>query len=128
MTIGNPIEFVFFSLELWALVGIILMFSILQLSTQLIQKFVNAREIGRGLRICVKPTRTRVYDALNAEDADRVNQLTVIPNETYETFVTLISKRKKDILRNNWLVQEYRIHTQTKPQNEVSLNIIQFIN
>jgi type III restriction enzyme len=30
----------------------------------------------------------RVYDAIDVSDDERINQLTVIPNETYETFVT----------------------------------------
>ncbi len=49
LTIGNSIEFVFSHL-LWVLVGIILMFSISQLSTQHIQKFVNDRKL---VEVCV---------------------------------------------------------------------------
>ena len=55
------------------------------------------QEIGRGLRICVNQQGQRIYDALNVEDANRINQLTVIPNETYETFVTQYQEEIKAI-------------------------------
>ena len=44
------------------------------------------QEIGRGLRICVDQQGQRVYDGDDAGDDEIVNQLTVVPNETYETF------------------------------------------
>jgi len=46
------------------------------------------QEIGRGLRICVNTNGVRTYDDKDVQDSERINQLTVIPNETYETFVT----------------------------------------
>ena len=44
------------------------------------------QEIGRGLRICVNQQGERVYDKDDTPDDDILNQLTVVPNESYETF------------------------------------------
>lgn len=44
------------------------------------------QEIGRGLRICVNQQGERVYDNEGTSDDAIINQLTVVPNETYETF------------------------------------------
>lgn len=44
------------------------------------------QEIGRGLRICVNQQGERVYDKEGTPDDEILNQLTVVPNETYETF------------------------------------------
>ena len=44
------------------------------------------QEIGRGLRICVNQQGQRVYDRDDASEEEIINQLTVVPNETYETF------------------------------------------
>ena len=55
------------------------------------------QEIGRGLRICVNDQGQRVYDNSNVADDERINQLTVIPNETYETFVTQYQEEIKEV-------------------------------
>lgn len=44
------------------------------------------QEIGRGLRICVNQQGQRIYDKDEANDDEIINQLTIVPNETYETF------------------------------------------
>ena len=44
------------------------------------------QEIGRGLRICVNQQGERVYDKEDTPDDAILNQLTIVPNETYETF------------------------------------------
>lgn len=44
------------------------------------------QEIGRGLRICVNQQGKRIYDPEDAQNDKIINQLTVVPNETYETF------------------------------------------
>ncbi len=46
------------------------------------------QEIGRGLRICRNQEGKRVHDPDGTEEGKEINLLTVIPNETYETFVT----------------------------------------
>ena len=77
------------------------------------------QEIGRGLRICVNMDGQRVYDKLSVDDAERINQLTVIPNETYETFVTQYQEEIKEIYGTS-RVGAGMTHTyKGKPQNEV---------
>jgi type III restriction enzyme len=45
------------------------------------------QEIGRGLRICVNQEGDRIYDLpYNIKEESEINLLTIIPNETYETF------------------------------------------
>ena len=46
------------------------------------------QEIGRGLRICRNQEGRRVHDSDDTVEGEEINLLTVIPNETYETFVT----------------------------------------
>ena len=55
------------------------------------------QEIGRGLRICVNQAGQRVYDNPNTPDHERVNRLTVIPNETYQSFVGQYQQQIKEI-------------------------------
>ena len=43
------------------------------------------QEIGRGLRLCVDKTGSRIYDA-------NINRLTVIANESYEDFASALQK------------------------------------
>ena len=119
LTIGNPIEFVFSHSALgvgWDNPNV---FNIATLNTAY-SEIRKRQEIGRGLRICVNQQGQRVYDALNAEDADRVNQLTVIPNETYETFVTQYQKEIKDIYGTASAGAGMSHTHKGKPQNEVS--------
>lgn len=44
------------------------------------------QEIGRGLRICVNQSGERVYDSAETPEEEQINQLTIVPNETYKTF------------------------------------------
>ncbi len=61
----------------------------------------------------------RKYDALHGEDADRINQLTVIPNETYETFVKQYQEEIKEVY-GSAKAGTVLTHTHKgKPQNEV---------
>jgi len=46
------------------------------------------QEIGRGLRICRNQAGQRVYDPDSTPEGQEINLLTVIPNESYQTFVT----------------------------------------
>ena len=83
----NPVEFVFSHSALgvgWDNPNI---FNIATLNTAY-SEIRKRQEIGRGLRICVNQQGQRIYDDPNVTDQERINQLTVIPNETYETFVT----------------------------------------
>lgn len=54
------------------------------------------QEIGRGLRICVNQDGQRVYDAADVEEGDELNLLTVVPNETYESFVSQYQEQIKE--------------------------------
>lgn len=55
------------------------------------------QEIGRGLRICVNQKGERVYDSEDTPDDDAINQLTIVPNETYETFARTYQKENEDL-------------------------------
>jgi type III restriction enzyme len=46
------------------------------------------QEIGRGLRICRDQSGVRIYDEDTTPEGEEINLLTVIPNESYQTFVT----------------------------------------
>jgi len=119
LTIGNSIEFVFSHSALgvgWDNPNV---FNIATLNTAY-SEIRKRQEIGRGLRICVNQKGQRVYDALNAEDAERINQLTVIPNETYETFVTQYQKEIKDIYGSTSAGAGMTHTHKSKPQDEVS--------
>ena len=86
-SVSNQIEFIFSHSALgvgWDNPNI---FNIATLSNSF-SEIKKRQEIGRGLRICVDTNGQRIYDKLNVSDDERINQLTVIPNETYETFVT----------------------------------------
>lgn len=54
------------------------------------------QEIGRGLRICVNQNGQRVYDDADVEEGDELNLLTVVPNETYEAFVSQYQEQIKE--------------------------------
>ncbi len=119
LTIGNAIEFVFSHSALgvgWDNPNV---FNIATLNTAY-SEIRKRQEIGRGLRICVNQQGQRVYDALNTEDADRVNQLTIIPNETYETFVTQYQKEIKDVYGTTSAGAGMSHTHKGTPQNEVS--------
>ncbi|MDD3720885.1 MAG: DEAD/DEAH box helicase family protein [Lutibacter sp.] len=95
-SISNKIEFIFSHSALgvgWDNPNI---FNIATLSNSF-SEIKKRQEIGRGLRICVDMNGQRVYDKLNVSDDERINQLTVVPNETYETFVTQYQEEIKEV-------------------------------
>lgn len=80
------------------------------------------QEIGRGLRICVKANGQRVYDAKDAEETQRINQLTIIPNETYETFAAQYQEEIKAVYGDTKAGAEL-IHTHKGiPKDEIKFN------
>ena len=96
LTITNPVQFIFSHSALgvgWDNPNV---FNIATLNTAY-SEIRKRQEIGRGLRICVNQDGQRVYDDINANDFERINQLTVIPNETYETFVTQYQEEIKAV-------------------------------
>lgn len=44
------------------------------------------QEIGRGLRICVNTSGERIYDEPTTQEGQEINILTLIPNQSYESF------------------------------------------
>ena len=95
-SVSNKIEFIFSHSALgvgWDNPNI---FNIATLSNSF-SEIKKRQEIGRGLRICVDTNGRRIYDKLNVSDDERINQLTVIPNETYETFVTQYQEEIKEV-------------------------------
>ena len=48
------------------------------------------------MRICVNQNGERVYDKEDTPDDEILNQLTVVPNETYETFARTYQKENED--------------------------------
>ena len=115
---ANKIEFIFSHSALgvgWDNPNI---FNIATLSNSY-SEIKKRQEIGRGLRICVNKDGQRIYDKLSVEDTERINQLTVIPNETYETFVTQYQEEIKEVYGTS-RVGAGMTHTHKgKPQNEV---------
>lgn len=95
-SISNKIEFIFSHSALgvgWDNPNI---FNIATLSNSF-SEIKKRQEIGRGLRICVDMNGQRVYDKVNVSDDERINQLTVVPNETYETFVTQYQEEIREV-------------------------------
>lgn len=86
LDMNNPVEFIFSHSALgvgWDNPNV---FNIATLNMSY-SEVKKRQEIGRGLRICVDQEGRRVYDPPGNEAEDEVNLLTIIPNETYETFV-----------------------------------------
>ncbi len=87
LNIENPVEFIFSHSALgvgWDNPNV---FNIATLN-QSYSEIKKRQEIGRGLRICVNQDGERVYDDSQVDEGKEINLLTVIPNETYETFVS----------------------------------------
>lgn len=87
LSLDNPVEFIFSHSALgvgWDNPNV---FNIATLN-QSYSEVKKRQEIGRGLRICVNQDGQRVYDPITTQEGAEVNLLTVIPNETYETFVS----------------------------------------
>lgn len=87
LSLDNPVEFIFSHSALgvgWDNPNV---FNIATLN-QSYSEIKKRQEIGRGLRICVNQDGQRVYDKPETKEGNEINLLTVIPNETYEAFVS----------------------------------------
>lgn len=96
LTITNPVQFIFSHSALgvgWDNPNV---FNIATLNTAY-SEIRKRQEIGRGLRICVNQEGQRIYDSPKTQAGDELNLLTVIPNETYETFVTQYQQEINDV-------------------------------
>ena len=88
------------------------------------------QEIGRGLRICVNQDGQRVYDNPETKEGDEINLLTVIPNETYEAFVSQYQSEIEEIYGTSEAGAETRnIHKgQKTTEKKLSRNEAHFNN
>ncbi len=96
LSFDNPVEFIFSHSALgvgWDNPNV---FNIATLN-QSYSEVKKRQEIGRGLRICVNQQGERHRDADFVPEGEEVNLLTVIPNETYDTFVSQYQSEIKDI-------------------------------
>lgn len=59
---------------------------------------LKRQEVGRGLRLCVDSTGTRMDSDNLGESVHDINKLTVIASESYKDFVTDLQKQIKDVL------------------------------
>jgi type III restriction enzyme len=119
LTITNPVQFIFSHTALgvgWDNPNI---FNIATLRDSY-SDIRKRQEIGRGLRIAVNQAGHRVYDLIDADKETRINQLTVIPNETYQSFANQYQKEIKDIYGNTDASAEFTHTHKGKPKNEVA--------
>jgi len=96
LSFDDPIEFIFSHSALgvgWDNPNI---FNIATLN-QSYSDIKKRQELGRGLRICRNQLGQRIYEAEGTKEGDEINLLTVIPNETYETFVTQYQEQIKEV-------------------------------
>jgi type III restriction enzyme len=87
LSLDNPVEFIFSHSALgvgWDNPNV---FNIATLN-QSYSEIKKRQEIGRGLRICVNQEGQRIYDSIETIEGKEINLLTIIPNETYESFVS----------------------------------------
>lgn len=93
---GNPVEFIFTHSALgvgWDNPNV---FNIATLN-QSFNDIKKRQEIGRGLRICRNSSGHRVYDDPQTPEGKELNLLTVVPNETYETFAIQYQEQIKEV-------------------------------
>ncbi len=86
LSFSEPIEFIFSHSALgvgWDNPNV---FTIATLNNSY-SEIKKRQEIGRGLRICRNQAGQRVHDADDTPEGKEINVLTVIPNESYETFL-----------------------------------------
>ncbi len=96
LRIGNPVEFIFSHSALgvgWDNPNV---FNIATLN-QSYSEIKKRQEIGRGLRISVNQEGRRIYDPDDCPEGEEINLLTIVPNETYETFVSQYQSEIKEV-------------------------------
>jgi type III restriction enzyme len=96
LSFEDPIEFIFSHSALgvgWDNPNI---FNIATLN-QSYSDIKKRQELGRGLRICRNQLGQRIYEAEGTKEGDEINLLTVVPNETYETFATQYQEQIKEV-------------------------------
>ena len=81
------------------------------------------QEIGRGLRICVNQQGERVYDEEGTPDDAVINQLTVIPNETFETFARSYQNENERAYGNANAGAKLKHNHKGKHQNRIKFKL-----
>ncbi len=96
LALDNPVEFIFSHSALgvgWDNPNI---FNIATLN-QSYSDIKKRQELGRGLRICRNQLGQRIYEAEGTKEGEEINLLTVVPNETYETFAAQYQEQIKEV-------------------------------
>lgn len=96
LALDNPIEFIFTHSALgvgWDNPNI---FNIATLN-QSYSDTKKRQELGRGLRICRNAAGVRIYDLEGTKEGEEINLLTIVPNETYETFAAQYQEQIKEV-------------------------------
>lgn len=96
LDLGNPREFIFSHSALgvgWDNPNI---FNIATLNESY-SDVKKRQELGRGLRICRSQAGVRVYDRPDVKEGEEINLLTIVPNETYETFAAQYQEQIREI-------------------------------
>ncbi len=121
LSIDNPVEFIFSHSALgvgWDNPNV---FNIATLN-QSYSEIKKRQEIGRGLRICVNQDGQRVYDKPDTAEGREINLLTVIPNETYKTFVSQYQSEIEEIYGTSTAGAETRSNHKGKKITEKRLS------
>ena len=79
------------------------------------------QEIGRGLRICVNQDGQRVYDSSSTPEGKEANVLTVVPNETYEAFVSQYQSEIEEVYGTGKAASELRHTHRGEKENRAML-------
>ena len=93
---ANPVEFIFSHSALgvgWDNPNI---FNIATLN-QSYSETKKRQELGRGLRICRNQDGHRIYDAEGTKEGEEINLLTIVPNESYETFAAQYQEQIREV-------------------------------
>ena len=126
LALHHPIEFIFSHSALgvgWDNPNV---FNIATLN-QSFSEIKKRQEIGRGLRICVNQDGRRVYDPPGTEEGAELNRLTVVPNETYETFVTQYQEQIQEVYGNTGAGANLRKNHKGQPdKTRITCNDKQF--
>ena len=120
LSLGNPVEFIFSHSALgvgWDNPNV---FNIATLNTTF-SETRKRQEVGRGLRICVNQNGERVYDDPAAADEQRINELTVIPNETSEAFLAQYQQEIREIYGDTRAGAALKITRKGEKENEFAV-------
>ena len=121
LSMDNPVEFIFSHSALgvgWDNPNV---FNIATLN-QSYSEIKKRQAIGRGLRICVNQNGERVYDPFTTPEGAEINLLTVIPNETYETFVSQYQSEIAEIYGSSAAGAETRNNHKGQKLSEKKIN------